>query len=219
MTDQTNKLEPCPFCGGKAYIDQHGTRRQSCVISCHTCGCMLETNEEGANCGDQWNRRASAPAADQEAYEQECLNMTAEGIKYWKDKYEALVAASAPAAGSVPSEHALQSRWARIAASGEQYKAFVAEVRALLAQYGAPQDNVGATPTGLVSMAVRMPDPAEHPRVLIYTEGVDFNGEQFFDVDAESLNECRFESPDDQPEVCRHASHWMPLPPAPQEGK
>lgn len=57
-----------------------------------------------------------------------------------------------------------------------------------------------------------LPDADRYPRVLIYTEGVDFNGEQFFDVTADSLNENSYESPDDQPEVCRAATHWMPRP-------
>jgi hypothetical protein len=58
----------------------------------------------------------------------------------------------------------------------------------------------------------QMPNPEEFDRVLIYTEGYDFAGEQFFDVKAESLNECYYESPEDQPEVCRFASHWSPRP-------
>lgn len=57
-----------------------------------------------------------------------------------------------------------------------------------------------------------LPDADRYPRVLIYTEGVDFNGEQFFDVSADSLNENSYESPDDQPEVCRAATHWMVRP-------
>lgn len=52
-------------------------------------------------------------------------------------------------------------------------------------------------------------------RVLIYTDGVDFNGEQYFDVQSDSLNECFYENRDDMPEVCIHATHWMPLPEAP----
>ena len=62
------------------------------------------------------------------------------------------------------------------------------------------------------SVADRLPDPREHSRVLIYTDGHDFGGEQFFDVRADSLNECFYASPDDQPEVCRHASHWRAIP-------
>ena len=58
----------------------------------------------------------------------------------------------------------------------------------------------------------RMPNPDEHDRVLIYTEGCDFNGEQVFDVKAETLNECFYADPDAQPEVCRLASHWAPHP-------
>ncbi|MDD3676042.1 DUF551 domain-containing protein [Thauera propionica] len=58
----------------------------------------------------------------------------------------------------------------------------------------------------------RMPDPAVHDRVLIYTAGRDFNGEQVFSVEAETLNECFYDDPDDQPEICRAATHWMPHP-------
>lgn len=63
-----------------------------------------------------------------------------------------------------------------------------------------------------IKLTDRMPNPDEHSRVLIYTEGYDFNGEQVFDVKAEALNECFYADPDDQPEVCRVASHWMPHP-------
>ena len=49
-------------------------------------------------------------------------------------------------------------------------------------------------------------------RVLIYTEGYDFNGEQVFDVDAETLNECFYADTEDQPEVCKYATHWQPHP-------
>ena len=63
-----------------------------------------------------------------------------------------------------------------------------------------------------VSLAERMPNPDEHGRVLIYTEGYDFGGEQVFDVKAEALNECRYIDPDEQPETCKAASHWMPHP-------
>lgn len=60
-----------------------------------------------------------------------------------------------------------------------------------------------------IRLSDRMPNPGEHDRVLIYTEGHDFNGEQVFDVKAEALNECFYADPDDQPEVCKAASHWM----------
>lgn len=63
-----------------------------------------------------------------------------------------------------------------------------------------------------IKLTDRMPNPDEHGRVLIYTEGYDFNGQQVFDVKAETLNECFYADPNDQPEVCRVASHWMPHP-------
>jgi Protein of unknown function (DUF551) len=58
----------------------------------------------------------------------------------------------------------------------------------------------------------RLPDPTDYPRVLIYTECSDYQGEQFFDVEAESLNECFYTDPNEQPEVCREATHWAPRP-------
>ena len=66
--------------------------------------------------------------------------------------------------------------------------------------------------TEWIKLTDRMPNPDEHDRVLIYTEGCDFNGEQVFDVAVETLNECFYADPDDQPEVCRLASHWAPHP-------
>lgn len=63
-----------------------------------------------------------------------------------------------------------------------------------------------------IRLTDRMPNPDEHRRVLIYTEGYDFGGEQVFDVRAETLNEAYFQAPDQQPEVLRFASHWMPIP-------
>lgn len=63
-----------------------------------------------------------------------------------------------------------------------------------------------------VKLTDRMPSQDEHGRVLIYTEGYDFNGEQVFDVKAETLNECFYADPEDQPEVCKHATHWAAHP-------
>jgi hypothetical protein len=59
-----------------------------------------------------------------------------------------------------------------------------------------------------IKLTDRMPNLDEHGRVLVYTEGYDFNGEQVFDVKAETLNECFYADPDDQPEVCKVATHW-----------
>ncbi|WP_244124943.1 hypothetical protein [Burkholderia gladioli] len=64
----------------------------------------------------------------------------------------------------------------------------------------------------LIPLSERQPIADDHPRVIVFTDGSDFNGAQFFDVPADSINECFYESPDDQPEVCRHATHWMPRP-------
>ena len=58
-----------------------------------------------------------------------------------------------------------------------------------------------------IKLTDRMPNPDMHGRVLIYTEGYDFNGEQVFDVKAETLNVCFYDDPEDQAEVCRHDSH------------
>lgn len=62
------------------------------------------------------------------------------------------------------------------------------------------------------NLSTTMPDPDQHPRVLIYTEGYDFGGEQVFDVKTETLNEAYYHDPEDQPEVCKAASHWLPHP-------
>lgn len=51
------ELKPCPFCGGAPYFERLGNRHQSCVVICENCGCTLESNEEGARCGEQWNQR------------------------------------------------------------------------------------------------------------------------------------------------------------------
>lgn len=85
-----------------------------------------------------------------------------------------------------------------------------AELRALLA--AAPKPPAPEPVSPWIRLTDRMPNPEEHGRVLIYTEGYDFGGEQVFDVRAETLNESYFESPDQQPEVLRFASHWMPIP-------
>lgn len=63
-----------------------------------------------------------------------------------------------------------------------------------------------------IPLTEQMPNPDEHRRVLIYTQGSDFAGEQVFDVETESLNECRYADPEDQPEVCKFATHWAVRP-------
>lgn len=64
-----------------------------------------------------------------------------------------------------------------------------------------------------IKLTDRMPNSDVHSRVLIYTDGYYFNNEQqVFDVKTETLNECFYADPDDQPEFCRLASHWMQHP-------
>lgn len=63
----------------------------------------------------------------------------------------------------------------------------------------------------MTPVSERLPEFDETLRVLIYTEGHDFGGEQFFDVKAVDLYDPSH--PDEvRPEVCEYASHWMPLP-------
>lgn len=63
-----------------------------------------------------------------------------------------------------------------------------------------------------IRLTDHMPDPDQFPRVLIYTEGVDFDGEQFFDVKTEDLDKASFGTSSHQSEVCLCASHWAPRP-------
>jgi Lar family restriction alleviation protein len=59
MNTGAASLLPCPFCGSAAYIEQPGTRRQSCIVECGSCGLRHESGDEGAMCGTSWNRRAT----------------------------------------------------------------------------------------------------------------------------------------------------------------
>lgn len=61
------------------------------------------------------------------------------------------------------------------------------------------------------SLKDNLPDPDKYKRVLIYTEGSDFNGEQIFDVKTEDLFVHNYECESDQPEICRFATHWMEI--------
>lgn len=57
-----------------------------------------------------------------------------------------------------------------------------------------------------------LPDPAVHERVLIYTQGVDFEGEQVFDVRTNDVIERFSEERADRAEVCIFATHWTDRP-------
>lgn len=54
----SEKLKPCPFCGGEAEITQYGDSRKSTQYDCTDCGCSLETSET-FNHGSLWNKRHS----------------------------------------------------------------------------------------------------------------------------------------------------------------
>jgi hypothetical protein len=61
----------------------------------------------------------------------------------------------------------------------------------------------------MLPLSAGLPSPDEHDRVLVYTEGSDFAGEQYFDIKTEELWEL---DSDQKKEVAEHATHWMPLP-------
>lgn len=50
-------LKPCPFCGGKAVIEQKGTSRRSQIIACEDCGCRHESGDVWGMSEPQWNFR------------------------------------------------------------------------------------------------------------------------------------------------------------------
>jgi hypothetical protein len=77
------------------------------------------------------------------------------------------------------------------------------EARAALTQQAAPE-----APT-LRPLSAGLPLPEDHDSVLVYTEGVDFNGDQYFHINTEDLWE---PDPDMRTEVADAATHWMPLP-------
>ena len=57
MSEET--LKACPFCGGEAEIEQTGTNRRSCIVSCLDCGARNEGPDEYENSGKAWNTRQS----------------------------------------------------------------------------------------------------------------------------------------------------------------
>jgi Lar family restriction alleviation protein len=62
-TDNNDRaaLLPCPFCGGAASFERMGTPRQSCIVTCDSCGARHESSDEGHRSGTQWNERAASP--------------------------------------------------------------------------------------------------------------------------------------------------------------
>ena len=72
---------------------------------------------------------------------------------------------------------------------GPNHAAEVKRARSLLSAFAKP----GQTPAtdgnlNWTAMTDRMPNPDQHDRVLIYTQGADFAGEHVFDVKTETLN-------------------------------
>ena len=65
---------------------------------------------------------------------------------------------------------------------------------------------------GWIKFSDRMPNPDHHSRVLIYTEGFSFNGQQVFDVEVAVLNKCTSIGADDPLEIYRRATHWTTHP-------
>ena len=60
---ERDELKPCPFCGGKAYFERMGTRRQSCIVECGSCGVRHESGDEGGMSGQSWNDRHEPESA------------------------------------------------------------------------------------------------------------------------------------------------------------
>jgi hypothetical protein len=60
MSDIVYKLLPCPFCGGEPYFERKGNIRESMIIICEDCGCIIESGDVyGLTANDRlkWNRR------------------------------------------------------------------------------------------------------------------------------------------------------------------
>lgn len=70
----------------------------------------------------------------------------------------------------------------------------------------------GAQGLTWISVNDRLPPIGTGERVLIYTEGADFAGEQFFDIKADDLYPTPDGEQDARTEVAAAATHWMPLP-------
>lgn len=52
----SEKVKPCPFCGGEAEFERKGDRKQSTIVSCTCCGATQECGEERGH-GKTWNTR------------------------------------------------------------------------------------------------------------------------------------------------------------------
>lgn len=64
----------------------------------------------------------------------------------------------------------------------------------------------------MTSLDTLWPNPSEHNRVIIYTEGSDFDGKQYFDIGSEKLIEYLNIEKEFRPDIVLYATHWMPVP-------
>lgn len=171
MTDQTNKLEPCPFCGC-ADIDIYiniSVEENDCAscheVTCRECDAKMRADTRQLAIA-AWNRRASAPAGI--TLDNAPIGTKAPAImgghwcrmeRGWKwggpdgvggtfprpggDWNGRLIApsASAPAAGSVPSDEEISALWNVCdtpCAANDYTTGPLPFARALLARYGSP---------------------------------------------------------------------------------
>ena len=133
----------------------------------------------------------------------------------------ALIASGAAEGGAqveLPSNEELESVWENHVGHPADFAADVLQrwggwQPGLLGYGGKLAEALAAQSQGaqavLRPLSAGLPDPGEHVRVLVYTEGVDFAGDQYFDILTEDLWE---PDPDMREEIADAATHWMPLP-------
>lgn len=69
-------------------------------------------------------------------------------------------------------------------------------------------DAMTGAPAGMIPVTAGLPPFDQGERVLVYTEGVDFAREQYFDIPADDLWALK----ENQSEIAAHATHWALLP-------
>lgn len=67
--EMSDKLLPCPFCGGEALLERRGSRRKSCLVACTNCGVRHESADEDERSGESWNTRAALAQGAEERRE------------------------------------------------------------------------------------------------------------------------------------------------------
>jgi hypothetical protein len=80
-------LLPCPFCGGKAEIEQYGDKRRSTIIACTECACRLENGETFRH-GTIWNTRAAMQPSVADAAMRDQLIAILDRDRKWPDAEE-----------------------------------------------------------------------------------------------------------------------------------